>query len=76
MKEEVSTYKQQSRINLLIEDFFSLKNHVINVKHIIIRKINNMKEMEAVGDDKVSTLHAVHELQEILNLLNSHKEIK
>lgn len=76
MKEEVSTYKQQSRINLLIEDFFSLKNHVINVKHIIIRKINNMKEMEAVGDDEVSTLHAVHQLQEILNLLNSHKEIK
>lgn len=76
MKEEVSTYKQQSRINLLIEDFFSLKNHVINVKHIIIRKINNMKEMEDVGDDEVSTLHAVHQLQEILNLLNSHKEIK
>ena len=75
MKEEVSTYKQQSRINLLIEDFFSLKNHVIDVKHIIIRKINNMKEMEAVGD-VTSNLHAVHELQEILNLLNSHKEIK
>lgn len=75
MKEEVSTYKQQSRINLLIEDFFSLKNHVIDVKHIIIRKINNMKEMEAVGD-VTSTLHAVHELQEILNLLNLHKEIK
>jgi len=75
MKEEVSTYKQQSRINLLIEDFFSLKNHVINVKHIIIKKINNMKEMEAIGG-VTSTLHAVHELQEILNLLNSHKEIK
>ena len=75
MKEEVSTYKQQSRINLLIEDFFSLKNHIIDVKHIIIRKINNMKEMEAVGD-VTRTLHAVHQLQEILNLLNSHKEIK
>ena len=75
MKEEVSTYKQQSRINLLIEDFFSLKNHIIDVKHIIIRKINNMKEMEAVGD-VTNTLHAVHQLQEILNLLNSHKEIK
>ena len=34
-----------------------------------------MKEMEAVGD-VTSNLHAVHELQEILNLLNLHKEIK